>query len=327
MRRRDFIALLSGAATTWPFAARAQQDQQMRRVGMLVNGPETDAMMMARVAAFRKGLNELGWTSANSRIDIRYGVDDDELGEKAKELVELAPDVVMAMAPPSVRALRKVSRTIPIVFAAATDPVGLGIVQDLAHPGGNTTGFLTAEFGFGAKWLELLKEISPSIQRVLVVTDPDNQSSAAQFAAIQSLSPSMGVNVRLVGLHDNALVERAIAELAHSGNGGIIALRLSEVISQRKLIINLATRYRLPAIYPLRIFADDGGLIAYGPDTVDQFRLAASYVDRIVKGEKPGDLPVQAPTKFELVVNLKAAKAIGLTVPPSLLARTDEVIE
>ena len=233
----------------------------------------------------------------------------------------------MAMAPPSVRALRKVSRTIPIVFAAATDPVGLGIVQDLAHPGGNTTGFLTAEFGFGAKWLELLKEISPSIQRVLVVTDPDNQSSAAQFAAIQSLSPSMGVNVRLVGLNDNALVERAIAELAHSGNGGIIALRLSEVISQRKLIINLATRYRLPAIYPLRIFADDGGLIAYGPDTVDQFRLAASYVDRIVKGEKPGDLPVQAPTKFELVVNLKAAKAIGLTVPPSLLARTDEVIE
>jgi len=327
MRRRDFIALLSGAATTWPFAARAQQDQQMRRVGMLVNGPETDAMMMARVAAFRKGLNELGWTSANSRIDIRYGVDDDELGEKAKELVELAPDVVMAMAPPSVRALRKVSRTVPVVFAAATDPVGLGIVQDLAHPGGNTTGFLTAEFGFGAKWLELLKEISPSIQRVLVVTDPDNQSSAAQFAAIQSLSPSMGVNVRLVGLHDNALVERAIAELAHSGNGGIIALRLSEVISQRKLIINLATRYRLPAIYPLRIFADDGGLIAYGPDTVDQFRLAASYVDRIVKGEKPGDLPVQAPTKFELVVNLKAAKAIGLTVPPSLLARTDEVIE
>jgi len=327
MRRRDFIALLSGAATTWPFAARAQQDQQMRRVGMLVNGPETDAMMMARVAAFRKGLNELGWTSANSRIDIRYGVDDDELGEKAKELVELAPDVVMAMAPPSVRALRKVSRTVPVVFAAATDPVGLGIVQDLAHPGGNTTGFLTAEFGFGAKWLELLKEISPSIQQVLVVTDPDNQSSAAQFAAIQSLSPSMGVNVRLVGLHDNALVERAIAELAHSGNGGIIALRLSEVISQRQLIIKLATRYRLPAIYPLRIFADDGGLIAYGPDTVDQFRLAASYVDRIVKGEKPGDLPVQAPTKFELVVNLKAAKAIGLTVPPSLLARADEVIE
>ena len=327
MRRRDFIALLSGAATTWPFAARAQQDQRTRRVGMLVNGPETDAMMMARVAAFRKGLNELGWTSANSRIDIRYGVNDDELGEKAKELVELAPDVVMAMAPPSVRALRKVSRTVPVVFAAATDPVGLGIVQDLAHPGGNTTGFLTAEFGFGAKWLELLKEISPSIQRVLVVTDPDNQSSAAQFAAIQSLSPSMGVNVRLVGLNDTALVERAIAELAHSGNGGIIALRLSEVISQRKLIINLATRYRLPAIYPLRIFADDGGLIAYGPDTVDQFRLAASYVDRIVKGEKPGDLPVQAPTKFELVVNLKAAKAIGLTVPPSLLARADEVIE
>ena len=327
MRRREFIALFSGAATAWPFAARAQQDQQMRRVGMLVNGRETDAMMMARVAAFRKGLDELGWTSANSRIDIRYGVDDDDLREKAKELVELAPDVVMTMAPPSVRALRKVSRTVPVVFAAATDPVGLGIVQDLAHPGGNTTGFLTTEFGFGAKWLELLKEISPNIRRVFVITDPDNQSSAAQFAAIQSVSPSMGVDIRLLGLSDNAEVERAIAELAHSGNGGIIALRLSEVIGQRQLIIKLATRYRLPAIYPLRIFADDGGLIAYGPDTVDQFRLAASYVDRIVKGEKPGDLPVQAPTKFELVVNLKAAKAIGLTVPPSLLGRADEVIE
>ena len=327
MRRREFIALLSCAATAWPFAACAQQDQHMRRIGMLVNGPETDALMMARVAAFKKTLHELGWTSDNSSIDVRYGVDNDELRERAKELVGFAPDVVVAMAPPSVLALRKLSRTVPVVFAAVTDPVGLGIVQDLAHPGGNATGFLTAEFGFGAKWLELLKEISPNIRHALVVTDLDNQSSAAQFAAIQSVSPSIGVDVRLLGLNDDASVERAIADLARSGNGGIIALRLSEVISHRQLIIKLAARYRLPAIYPLRIFATDGGLIAYGPDTIDQFRQAASYVDRILKGEKPGDLPVQAPTKYELVINLKAAKAIGLTVPPSLLARTDEVIE
>ena len=219
MRRREFIALVGGAAAGWPFAVAAQQ-QQVRRVGVLVNGPEADALMMARVEAFKKTLDELGWTSDNSRIDIRYGVDNDELREKAKELVELKPDVVLAMAPPSVLSLRKLSRTVPIVFAAVTDPVGLGIVQDLAHPGGNTTGFLTAEFGFGAKWLELLKETSPSIRRVLVVTDVDNQSSAAQFAAIQSVSPSMGVDVHLLGLNDNASIEHSIAEFARSGNGG-----------------------------------------------------------------------------------------------------------
>jgi len=200
-------------------------------------------------------------------------------------------------------------------------------VQDLAHPGGNATGFLSAEFGFGAKWLELLKEVSPNIRRVLVVTDLDNQSSAAQFAAIQSVSPAIGVEVRPLGLDDNASIERTIAGLARSGNGGIIALRLSEVISHRQLIIKLAAQYRLPAIYPLHIFAADGGLMAYGPDTVDQFRRAASYVDRILKGEKPGDLPVQAPTKFQLVINLRTAKELGLSVPPSLLARADEVIE
>jgi putative ABC transport system substrate-binding protein len=327
MRRRDFIALLSCAATATAFTARAQQNQQMRRIGMLVNGPETDALMMARVAAFKKTLNELGWTPDKSRIDVRYGVDNDELREKAKELVDLTPDVVLAMAPPSVFALRKFSRTVPVVFAAVTDPVGLGIVQDLAHPGGNATGFLTAEFGFGAKWLELLKEISPNIRRVLVVTDLDNASSAAQFAAIQSVSPSIGVDVRPLGLSDDASIEHAIADLARSGNGGIIALRLSEVIARRQLIAKLAAQYRLPAIYPLRIFAADGGLIAYGPDTVDQFRRAASYVDRILKGEKPADLPVQAPTKYELVINLKTAKELGLTIPPAVLARADAVIE
>ena len=326
MRRREFITLLGSSAAAWPFAVSAQQNQ-MRRVGVLVNGPETDALMMARVAAFRKALRELGWTSDNLRVDIRYGVDNDELREKAKELVGLTPDVVLAMAPPSVLALRKSSRTVPVVFAAVTDPVGLGIVQDLAHPGGNATGFLTAEFGFGAKWLEFLKEISPNIRRALVLTDLDNQSSAAQFAAIQSVAPSIGVEVRILGLNDDASIEHAIADLARSGNGGLIALRLSEVISHRKLIIRLAAQYRLPAIYPLRIFATDGGLIAYGPDTVDQFRRAASYVDRILKGEKPGDLPIQAPTKFELVINLKTAKALGLAIPPAILARADEVIE
>jgi putative ABC transport system substrate-binding protein len=327
MRRRDFIALLSYAATATAFSAHAQHNQKLRRIGMLVNGPETDALMMARVAAFEKALNELGWTPDKSRIEVRYGVNNDELRERAKELVELTPDVVLAMAPPSVFALRKFSRTVPVVFAAVTDPVGLGIVQDLAHPGGNATGFLTAEFGFGAKWLELLKEISPNIRRVLVITDLDNASSAAQFAAIQSVSPSIGVDVRPLGLNDDASIEHAIADLARSGNGGIIALRLSEVIARRQLIAKLAAQYRLPAIYPLRIFAADGGLIAYGPDTVDQFRRAASYVDRILKGEKPADLPVQAPTKYELIINLKTAKALGLTIPPSVLARADEVIE
>ena len=325
MKRREFIKAFAGSmAMTSPLAARAEQ---MHRVGMLVNGPETDALMMARVAAFRKTLHELGWTSENLRIDIRYGADNDELREKAKELVEFAPDVVLAMAPPSVFALRKVSRTVPIVFAAVTDPVGLGIVQDLARPGGNATGFLTAEFGFGAKWLELLKEIAPSLRKVVVVTDVDNQSAAAQFAAIQSVAPSMGVEVRLLTLNDNASIERGITDFARSGSGGLIALRLSEVIAHRQLIIKLAAQHRLPAIYPLRIFATDGGLISYGPDTVDQFRRAASYVDRILKGEKPADLPVQAPTKYELVINLKTAKALDLTVPPSLLARADEVIE
>jgi putative ABC transport system substrate-binding protein len=325
VRRREFIKAFAGSvAMISPLAARAEQ---MHRVGMLVNGPETDALMMARVAAFRKTLHELGWTSENLRIDIRYGADNDELREKAKELVEFAPDVVLAMAPPSVLALRKVSRTVPMVFAAVTDPVGLGIVQDLARPGGNTTGFLTAEFGFGAKWLELLKEIAPGLRKVVVVTDVDNQSAAAQFAAIQSVAPSMSVEVRLLTLNDNASIERGITDFARSGSGGLIALRLSEVIAHRQLVIKLAAQHRLPAIYPLRIFATDGGLISYGPDTVDQFRRAASYVDRILKGEKPADLPVQAPTKYELVVNLKTAKALDLTIPPSLLTRADEVIE
>jgi ABC-type uncharacterized transport system substrate-binding protein len=324
--RRDFIAGIAGSAATWPLAARAQHDQQLRRIGMLVHGPETDAEIAARVAAFRKGLQDLGWVpGTNLQVDARFG--DDDLREKAKELVGAHPDVILAMATPSVIALQRISRTIPIVFAAVTDPVGLGIVRSLARPGGNATGFLTAEFGFGAKLLELLKEVAPNVRKVIVATDLDNRSAAPQFAAIQAMASSAGLELLLLELHDKAASEREIADFAQSGNGGLIALRLSAVIAHRAFIINLAAQHRIPAVYPLRIFATDGGLVSYGPDTVHQFRQAASYVDRILKGEKPADLPVQAPTKYELVINLKTAKALGLTFPPGLLAIADEVIE
>ena len=327
MQRREFITLLGGAAV-WPFSARAQQSEQVRRVGMLVNGPETDAEVAARIAAFRKALQDFGWIpGTNLRVDIRFGVDNEELREKAKELVGLAPDVVWAIATPSVMALRRVTRTVPIVFVAVTDPVGLGIVQNLARPGGSATGFLSAEFGFGAKLLELLKEIAPGLRRVIIIIDLDNPSAAPQFAAIQTVAPSIGVELKLLGSNDSGLIERGMSDFARAGNAGVIALRLQEVITHRKLIIKLAAQHRLPAIYPLHIFAADGGLISYGPDVVDASRQAAVYVDRILKGEKPADLPVQAPTKYELVVNLKTAKTLGLTIPPAVLARADKVIE
>jgi putative ABC transport system substrate-binding protein len=329
MRRREFIAAIGGAAASaWPLAAYAQQAERMRRVGMLVNGLETDAEVAARIAAFRKALQDFGWIpGTNLRVDIRFGVDNEELREKAKELVGLAPDVVWAITTPSVMALRRVIRTIPIVFVAVTDPVGLGIVQNLARPGGSATGFLSAEFGFSAKLLELLKEIAPGVRRVIVLTDLDNPSAAPQFAAIQTVAPSIGVELKMLGTNDSGLIERGVSDFARAGDGGIIALRLQEVITNRKLIIKLAAQHRLPAIYPLHIFAADGGLISYGPDLVDASRQAASYVDRILKGEKPADLPVQAPTKYELVVNLKTANTLGLTFPPAVLARADKVIE
>ena len=325
MRRREFIVLLGGA---WPLVARAQQGQQMRRVGVLISGPETDQKSINRLVAFRKALQDLGWAiDLNLRLDVRFGVDNDDLRKKAQELIEFTPDVVLASTPPSVIALRKVTRSVPIVFVAFTDPVGLGIVQNLARPGGNATGFLSAEFGFGAKWLELLKEIAPGIQNVGVLTDPDNPSAAAQFAAIQRVAPSFGVELRLLATTDDPSIQREITNFARSYNGGLVALRAAQIISHRELIIKLAALHRLPAVFPLHVFAAEGGLVSYGPDVVDQFRQAASYVDRILKGEKPADLPVQAPTKYELVINLKAAKAIGLAVPASLLTRADEVIE
>ena len=328
MRRREFISLLGGAVAAWPLAARAQQSQATRRIGVLLNGLTTDEEIVARLVAFRKALQDLGWTpDANLQIDIRYGTDNDELGEKAKELVRLAPDIILAMAPPSVMAVRKVSRNIPIVFAGVTDPVGLGIVQNLARPGGNATGFLSAEFGFGAKWLELLKEVTPGIRRVIVLTELDNPGAAPQFAAIQTVAPSVGVELTLLGLDDNDSIERGIGDFARSGNAGLIALRLSQVITHRKVIIKLAAQHRLPAVYPLHIFATDGGLISYGPDVVDEFRKAAAYVDRILRGEAPADLPVHAPIKFELAINLKTAKALGLQVPLFLQQLADEIIE
>jgi putative ABC transport system substrate-binding protein len=329
MHRREFILLLAGTTIGWPLAARAQQSQQTRIVGVLANGLEADGETKARLAAFGKALKDLGWSpGTNLRIETRYGIDDDVLLKGARELGGLAPDVVLAIAPPGVMAMMKVTRTTPIVFAAVTDPVALGIVQSLAHPGRNATGFLTAEFDFSAKWLELLKEIAPNVRRVAVVTDPDNRGAAPQFAAIQAMASSSGIEeVIPLALEDRDSLEQGISDFVRSGGGGLIALRISKVITERKSIIALAASHRLPAIYPLHIFAADGGLVAYGPNVVDQFRQAASYVDRILKGAKPADLPVQAPTSYELTINLSTAKALDLTIPPAMLARADEVIE
>jgi putative tryptophan/tyrosine transport system substrate-binding protein len=329
VRRREFIALLAGAVGAWPVTARSQQSRQPRIVGVLADGLQTDAEIEVRLAALRKALQDLGWNpGTNLRVETRYGIDDDVLLQGARELVGLAPDVVLAVAPPAVMAMLKVTRTIPIVFAAVTDPVGLGFVQNLAHPGGNATGFFTSDFGFGAKWLELLKEIAPNVRRVAVITDSDNRGAAPQFAAIQAAAPSVGMEELIpIDLRDKGSIEQEISDFTRSGNGGLIALRVSKVFAERKSIIALAASHRLPAVYPLPIFAADGGLVAYGPNVVDQFRQAAPYVDRILKGEKPADLPAQAPTKYELAINLKTAKALDLAVPPLLLATADEVIE
>jgi putative ABC transport system substrate-binding protein len=309
--------------------ARAQQGERVRRVGVLFNGLESDPELAARFSTLRTVLKDLGWTTgSNVEFDYRFAVADEDIGTKAKELIALSPDVLVANAPPSVMAMLRSSRTIPIVFAAVTDPVGLGIVQSLARPGGNATGFLSAEFSFGAKWLELLKEIAPGVRRVGVLTDPNNRGSAPQFATIQAVGRSLGVDeVIPLSLHDRGETERGISDLARSANGGLIALRISEAITRVELIVKLAAEHRLPAVYPLNLFVASGGLASYGPDIVDQYRQAAGYVDRILKGAKPADLPVQTPTKYELAINLKTAKALGLTLPPSLLARADKVIE
>jgi putative ABC transport system substrate-binding protein len=326
--RREFLAALLGGAAAAPRAAGAQQPERMRRVGVLANLVENDPEAVARLSAFRQVLRELGWIEGrNVQIDARWGVDIEHIRKNAAELIGLAPDVIVANAPPSVMALQQATQTLPIVFVNMTDPVGMGIVQSLARPGGNATGFAAAEFGLSAKWLELLKKIAPGVRRVAVVRELGNPSALPQFAAIQAVSHSFGVELSSLGARDAGEIERDFGAFARSGDGGLIVTRTSEPIAQRNAIIEAASRHRLPAVYPLRFFVTGGGLISYGPDTVDQYRRAAGYVDRILKGEKPGDLPVQNPTKYELVINLKTATALGLTVPPTLLARADEVIE
>jgi putative ABC transport system substrate-binding protein len=328
VKRREFITLLGGAVA-WPLAARAQQPERVRRIGVLMNLAADDPEGQARLAALLQGLQEAGWAvGRNVRIDIRWAASDPERNRKlAEELVALAPDAIFASTGQVVMPLRQVTRTVPIVFAALTDPIAIGLVESLARPGGNATGFISGEFGTGAKWLELLRDIAPDVSRVAVLYSADNPSGVPQFATIQAVAPSLRVELTSVALHDAGEIERAIATFARLSNGGLVVTRIAEAIVHRDLIIKLAARHRLPAVYPLRLFVTSGGLISYGPDIVDQHRRAATYVDRILRGEKPADLPVQAPTKYELAVNLKTAKALGLDIPASVLARADEVIE
>jgi putative ABC transport system substrate-binding protein len=330
MKRREFVTLLSGAAVAWPLAARAQQADRMRRVGVLETRAADDPEGQARLALFLQGLQELGWTDGrNMRIDYRWAAADaDRAHTYAAELVALAPDVILAAAGPSMAALRQITRTVPIVFANVIDPVGAGYVARLARPGGNATGFTLFEYSLSGKWLELLKEIAPNLTRIAILREPAQAAGIGQFAAIQATTPtSFGVELSPIDVLDAGEIERDVAAFARESNGGLIVTGSSKAIGHRELIIMLAARHRLPAVYPFRYFVTGGGLISYGPDPSDQFRRAAGYVDRILKGEKAADLPVQAPTKYELAINLKTAKALGLTVPPSLLARADQVIE
>jgi ABC-type uncharacterized transport system substrate-binding protein len=328
LRRREFITLLGGAAATWPLVARAQQDERVRRIGVLMNFTANDAVSQGRLTAFVQGLGELGWTvGRNLQIDYRWGAGNVERYRTfAAELVALTPDILMTVGAPAVEALQRATRTVPIVFTSVTDPVGGGLVASLARPGGNTTGFTLSEYGLSGKWLELLKEIAPRVMRTAVLRDPV-AVGIGQFAAIQAVAPSLQVELSPVDVRDAGEIERAVTAFADRPNGALIVTASAFTAIHRELIIALARRHQLPAVYPFRYYITSGGLISYGPDPIDQFRLAASYVDRILRGEKPADLPVQAPTKYELVVNLKTAKVLGITIPPTVLARADEVIE
>jgi putative tryptophan/tyrosine transport system substrate-binding protein len=329
MRRREFITLLGGAATAWPVVARAQQSNSRRRIGVLMNTAADDPEGQARLMAFGQELARLGWTvGGNIGMDIRWGAADiGRFRQYAAELVGLHPDAILAAAGTIVPILLAETRTIPIVFAQTADPVGAGFVASLAHPGGNATGFTQLEFGMAGKWLELLKQVSPSVIRAAVIRDASDPGGIGQWAAIHALAPTLGIEVSPVNARDTEEIERAIAALARTANGGIVITASAPTAVHRETIIGLAARHRLPAVYPFRYHIVSGGLIAYGPDTIDPYRRAAGYVDRILKGEKPADLPVQAPTKYELVINLKTAKALGLELPASVLARADEVIE
>jgi len=327
--RRELLAALGGAAVAWPLAASAQEPER-RRIGVLLSPAADDLEYQGRIAAFQQALQQLGWTDArNVRIDIRWGLgwDTELIRKNVAEMVALTPDVILAIGSRIVGALQQATRTMPIVFVAVVDPVSAGFVASLARPAGNATGFTWFEYGISAKWLELLKQIDPRVTRAGVLRDPANPAGIGLTAAMQGVAPSLGVELSPLGGSDGPEIERAITGFARSPNSGLIVTLGAPTIAHRGLIITLATRHRLPAVYPARYFVAAGGLISYGPDPIDPFRRAAGYVDRILKGEKPADLPVQASTKFELVINLKTAKALGLEVPPTLLARADEVIE
>jgi putative ABC transport system substrate-binding protein len=330
MRRRDFIRGLGGAAATWPLAVRAQQDERVRRIGVLVASPADDAEVQARLAAFKEGLAQLGWTEGrNVRIETRWAsTNADELRKHAAELAASTPDVLVgASGTTTAAALLQATRTVPIVFAIVVDPVGAGFVASLARPGGNATGFTMFEYGMSGKWLELLKQVAPGVTRAAVLRDPAIASGIGQFGAVQAVAPSLRLELSPVDVRDAPEIERAVTAFAGIENGGLVVTASPSSTVHRELIIALAARHKLPAVYFQRFYVASGGLMSYGPDLLDQYRRAAGYVDRILKGEKPADLPVQAPTRYVLVVNLKTAKVLGLTVPPSLLARADEVIE
>jgi putative ABC transport system substrate-binding protein len=329
MKRREFITLLGGATVAWPLAVRAQQPERMRRIGVLMNTvPDTDSQ--ASLAAFLQVLQQLGWTDGrNVRIEIRWaGGNAADTRKYAAELVALAPDVIFVTGTVAMGPFLQATRTVPIVFVNVADPVGAGFVDSMARPGGNATGFVQFEYSLSGKWLELLKQIAPGVTRVAVLRDPAITSGIGQFAAIQSVAPSLGVDdVTPINVRDAGEIEHAVTIFARSPNGGLILTASALAVAHRELIIALAAQDKLPAVYYRRFFVTSGGLASYGPDIPDHFRRAAAYVDRILKGEKPADLPVQAPTKYELAINLKTAKALGLTVPPTLLTRADEVIE
>jgi len=331
VRRRDLITLLGGAAA-WPLAARAQQSDRVRRIGLLM-GTANDREGQTQVAALKQGLQELGWTDGrNIQIETRFGgADAARIRADAAELVALAPDVIVGQTTPVIRALRQATSSIPIIMAAVSDPVDQGFVSSLAHPGGNITGYVTGfsqfKYGLSGEWLELLKEIAPKVTRAAVIRDPAIAPGIGQFGAIQAVAASVGMEVSPFDVRDAGEIERTITAFSHSSNGGLIVTGSALAVVHRELIIALAARNNLPAVYFERLFVTRGGLVSYGPDLSDQFRRAAGYVDRILRGEKPADLPVQAPTKYELVVNLKTAKALGLDVPPLLQQRADEVIE
>ena len=326
MHRRDFIKVVAGSAAAWPFTARAQE--RIRLVGLLNILAEDDPESRLRIAAFKKSLQELGWTEgSNVRIEARWaGGDVERLRKHAKELVALGPDVILTSGSVTVRPIQQATRTIPIVFVQAVDPVGSGYVESMSRPGGNTTGFTQFEYSLSGKWLELLKQIAPQVTRVAVIRDPVNGSGIAQFAVIQAFAPPLGVELIPIDARDVGEIDRGITAFARFGSGGLIVTS-GGTGYHRDVIIPLAARLRLPAVYPYRYYATDGGLASYGPNTIEQYRRAALYIDRILKGEKPANLPVQAPTKYELIINLKTAKTLGLTVPATLLARADEVID